>query len=239
MKKEVLYLLLDEYKNVCQIFANVLDAPSRGGNISIKQDEYLLIKSSGEDLKFQHHISILKNGSNILSYFDKLSENIKKPSMEFQMHQLFRNKYVAHYHPVYILPYLCCLDFKFSYPCVDFKMPGKELCDELRRNYIYQECGVIMLRNHGVIVYAECLKDLKNCHKQLRNEFLELNENVFTPDDAVDLTSDELWLFRETIENIARKKHLTLSTIDANSIYNIINLSDEKYRQKQMKAKEF
>ncbi|EIB47298.1 capsular polysaccharide biosynthesis protein, putative [Campylobacter jejuni subsp. jejuni 2008-894] len=72
----------------------------------------------------------------------------------------------------------------------------------------------------------------------LKNEFFEKNNNIFTPDDAIDVESFELWLFREAMENIARKKQLNLSEISAMQIKNLINMPEEKYRYRCMQDKE-
>ncbi|MFX3627531.1 class II aldolase/adducin family protein [Campylobacter sp. LH-2024] len=230
--------LLRDYNQICEVFGNILDAPSKGGNISIKDNQYMIIKASGQDLKQNHKICILENEENIGSYFNNRIINRVNPSMEIEMHKVFKNKYVAHYHPVYILPYLCDKNFKFAHKCIDFVLPGKQLYKKLYKNYQYEENGIIMLRNHGVIIFSETLEKLFSLYKDLKDEFFEKNYNVFTPDDAIDIESYELWLFRESIENIARKKQLKLSQIDIQKIHSLVNMPEEQYRQKSMKIKE-
>ncbi|WP_370522278.1 class II aldolase/adducin family protein [Helicobacter winghamensis] len=227
---------IEDYQKLNLIFGNVLDAPSRGGNISVKNGEYLIIKSSGEDLKEKHKISILKNNVNSFSYYDGVfSTDTIKPSMEVKMHMVFKNKFVAHYHPVYILPYLCANDYIFgNYEVVEFVLPGDKLCSALCRNYTYKEKGVVMLRNHGVVIYAEDIQDVCMLYDELKNEFFEKNDFVYTPDDAVDAENSELWLFRNAIENIARNKKLNLASLKQNEISELLNLADEKYRKKIM-----
>lgn len=231
---EELHDLIKEYYDICKVFGNILDAPSKGGNISIKNDKYMIIKASGQDLKQEHKICILENESNIGTYFNNKIGDITKPSMEIGMHKVFQNKYVTHYHPVYILPYLCDEKFHFTYQCMDFVLPGKQLCKALYKEYHYEQKGIVMLRNHGVIVFAEKLEDLLMLHKTLKDEFFEKNKSIFTPDDAIDTENFELWLFRETIENIARKKQLNLSEISTKQIKNLINMPEEKYRHQYM-----
>ncbi|EHA1186583.1 class II aldolase/adducin family protein, partial [Campylobacter jejuni] len=226
------------YYNICKVFGNILDTPSKGGNISIKNDKYMIIKASGQDLKQEHKICILENENNIGTYFSNKIGNITKPSMEIGMHRIIQNKYVVHYHPVYILPYLCDKNFKFTYKCIDFILPGEQLCKELSKKYYYEQKGMVMLRNHGVIIFSEILEDLFILHQTLKNEFFEKNNNIFTPDDAIDVESFELWLFREAMENIARKKQLNLSEISAIQITNLINMPEEKYRYGYMQDKE-
>lgn len=224
---------IKDYQDLRKIFGNILDAPSKGGNISIKNDKYFIIKASGEDLKKEHKISIFKNNVNSFSYYKDYSVDIVKPSMEIKMHMVFKNKYVAHYHPVYILPYLCAKEYKFeNYETIDFALPGNDLYEALSKSYSYQEKGVVLLRNHGVVIYAEKIQDIIELYNQLKSEFFEKNDCVYTPDDAVDKTNEELWLFRNVIENIASKKQINLAPLKANEIYKLLNLSDEKYRKK-------
>ncbi|EHB6008146.1 class II aldolase/adducin family protein, partial [Campylobacter coli] len=220
-----------------KIFGNILDAPSKGGNISIKDNEYFIIKASGEDLKKEHRVSIFKNNVNSFCYYKDYSMDIIKPSMEIKMHRVFKNKYVAHYHPVYILPYLCAKEYNFTnYNVIDFVLPGNDLYEMLSKNYIYEEKGIVLLRNHGVVIYAEQIQDVLELYNQLKNDFFEENDFAYTPDDVVDKTNGELWLFRNAIENIASKKQINLAPLKANEIYKLLNLPDEQYRKKIMES---
>ncbi|EAH7933874.1 class II aldolase/adducin family protein, partial [Campylobacter coli] len=222
---------------LCKIFGNILDAPSKGGNISIKDNEYFIIKASGEDLKKEHRVSIFKNNVNSFCYYKDYSMDIIKPSMEIKMHRVFKNKYVAHYHPVYILPYLCAKEYNFTnYNVIDFVLPGNDLYEMLSKNYIYEEKGIVLLRNHGVVIYAEQIQDVLELYNQLKNDFFEENDFAYTPDDVVDKTNGELWLFRNAIENIASKKQINLAPLKANEIYKLLNLPDEQYRKKIMES---
>ncbi|EJV0410891.1 class II aldolase/adducin family protein, partial [Campylobacter coli] len=226
-----------DYQKLCKIFGNILDAPSKGGNISIKDNEYFIIKASGEDLKKEHRVSIFKNNVNSFCYYKDYSMDIIKPSMEIKMHRVFKNKYVAHYHPVYILPYLCAKEYNFTnYNVIDFVLPGNDLYEMLSKNYIYEEKGIVLLRNHGVVIYAEQIQDVLELYNQLKNDFFEENDFAYTPDDVVDKTNGELWLFRNAIENIASKKQINLAPLKANEIYKLLNLPDEQYRKKIMES---
>ncbi|EAI0282458.1 class II aldolase/adducin family protein [Campylobacter coli] len=224
---------INDYQELRKIFGNILDAPSKGGNISIKNDEYFIIKASGEDLKKEHKISIFKNNVNSFSYFKDYSMDVVKPSMEIKMHMVFKNKYVAHYHPVYILPYLCAKEYKFeNYETIDFALPGNDLYEALSKSYSYQKKGMVLLRNHGVVIYADKIQDIIELYNQLKSEFFEQNDFVYTPDDAVDKTNEELWLFRNVMENIAIKKQINLNPLKVSEINKLLNLPDEQYRKK-------
>lgn len=231
-----------DYKKLCEIFGNILDAPSKGGNISIKEDEYLIIKSSGEDLKKEHNISILVNGVNMYSYYNKqIIKYIVKPSMEIGMHTIFKNKYVVHYHPVYVLPYLCSDNYNFkdvvNCDIVHFILPGDKLFKYLQSTYIYKENGIVMLKNHGIVLYAEDMNELFELYKEIKNIFFIKNNNFYTPDDVVDSDSNELWLFRNVIENIAHN-NLNLRSLNQCEINELLSLPDEIYRQTKMKKKD-
>ncbi|HEB9310368.1 TPA: class II aldolase/adducin family protein [Campylobacter coli] len=240
---EKLYKYIRDYKKLCEIFGNILDAPSKGGNISIKEDKYLIIKSSGEDLKKEHNVSILINGINAYSYCDgQIAKNIIKPSMEIGMHTVFKNKYVAHYHPVYVLPYLCSDNYNFNKvincDIVDFVLPGGELFKYLQSVYIYKESGVVMLKNHGVILYSEEIDNLFELYKTIKDIFFIKNNSFYTPDDVIDSNNSELWLFRNVIENIAYKYNLNLKLLNQHEINKLLSLPDEIYRQTKMKDKD-
>ncbi|HEC1728384.1 TPA: class II aldolase/adducin family protein, partial [Campylobacter lari] len=192
---------------------------------------------SGEDLKKEHKISIFKNNANSFSYFKDYSMDIVKPSMEIKMHMVFKNKYVAHYHPVYILPYLCAKEYKFeNYETIDFALPGNDLYEALSKSYSYHEKGIMLLRNHGVVIYADKIRDVVDLYNQLKSEFFEQNDFVYTPDDAVDKTNEELWLFRNAMENIAIKKQINLNPLRVSEINKLLNLPDEQYRKKIMES---
>ncbi|MCV3539810.1 class II aldolase/adducin family protein [Campylobacter lari] len=228
---------IKDYQELRKIFGNILDAPSKGGNISIKNDEYFIIKASGEDLKKEHKISIFKNNVNSFSYYKDYSVDIVKPSMEIKMHMVFKNKYVAHYHPVYILPYLCAREYKFeNYKVIDFVLPGNDLYEALSKSYSYQEKGVVLLRNHGAVIYADKIQDIIELYNQLKSEFFEQNDFIYTPDDAVDKINEELWLFRNVMENIAIKKQINLRPLKVSEIDKLLNLPDEQYRKKIMES---
>ncbi len=92
----------------------------------------------------------------------------------------------------------------------------------------------MLLRNHGVIVYAEQIQDIIELYNQLKVIF-EQNDFVYTPDDAVDKINGELWLFRNAMENIALKKQISLiplkvDEIDKLLIYLMSNI-EKNYRK--------
>ncbi|MCR2074863.1 class II aldolase/adducin family protein, partial [Campylobacter lari subsp. concheus] len=84
--------------------------------------------------------------------------------------------------------------------------------------------------------YAEQIQDIIELYNQLKSEFFEQNDFVYTPDDAVDKTNEELWLFRNVMENIAIKKQINLHPLKVSEIDKLLNLPDEQYRKKIMES---
>lgn len=147
-----------------------------GGNISVKvSDRYMLIKSSGFDLKDVFRL----NGYSIIDYEllssfkDKINdervlsflmleslarEKYKRPSMETGLHVLLPSKYVIHAHAIYITLLLCLDNSKelvselfsdYAHEYVEYVTPGYGLYDRLR---LRTNADVYFLENHGVIV---------------------------------------------------------------------------------------
>lgn len=142
-----------------------------GGNVSTKiLDEYMIIKSSGYNLKDVYRL----NGYSLVSQkkFDNVSEpefdatvvnsvisdKYKRPSMETGFHCLL-NKYVIHVHPIYLTLLLCLEDSKhiidklfmaFDYNYITYAHPGFDLYDAVRNSDISKP--VFFLENHGVII---------------------------------------------------------------------------------------
>ncbi|EFP3695820.1 class II aldolase/adducin family protein, partial [Campylobacter jejuni] len=76
------------------------------------------------------------------------------------------------------------------------------------------------------------IQDVIELYNQLKSEFFEQNDFVYTPDDAVDKTNGELWLFRNAMENIALKKQISLIPLKVDVIDKLLSLPDEQYRKK-------
>jgi uridine kinase/ribulose-5-phosphate 4-epimerase/fuculose-1-phosphate aldolase len=164
-----------------------------GGNISVKvSDRYMLIKSSGFDLKDVFRL----NGYSVIDYEllssfkDKINdervlsflmveslarEKYKRPSMETGLHVLLPGKYVIHAHAIYVTLLLCLdnsrelvskLYSNYAHEYVEYVSPGYGLYDRLR---LQTNADVYFLENHGLIVASN---DADRAHAVVR----ELNE---------------------------------------------------------------
>ena len=166
---------------------NILNVQGPGGNSSMKIKNKIYIKASGkrmnetskkdgisicnfeELLKF---ISSKKRYSNkdedeFLEIINQSKEvGSPNPSMEIGFHIAIPSKYIFHLHSVYVNIFLCMKNgpkileklFKdVPHVFVDYKNPGYELSLHISKFKKYPK--LIFLKNHGVIIHSDNLKD--------------------------------------------------------------------------------
>lgn len=145
-----------------------------GGNISVKSDEQLCIKSSGRllaETTQSYGYSICDNAE-LVACLDASSEDTKHtvrggepgstPSMEVFFH-LLAYKWVVHVHPTFLLQHLCqphWQSLKSEVPSlhIPYHKPGIPLADAIFKSY--KDHHIIFLQNHGVIVAAETPEEI-------------------------------------------------------------------------------
>lgn len=226
---------LNDYVELCSLVGNILDAPGKGGNISVKSGNSLIIKSSGQDMKKKDHLVTYEDVSIRVSDFN--GALYRKPSMEYKFHEFIKSKYVVHYHPAYLLPYLCSnveIVSPYDNIRIPYATPGDDLYEAIKEKVLSSfnvDSGIIFLSNHGVILFSDDLEEIKEMYAYIKNDFFFETES-YTPDDVVDHDSLELWLFRNTIENIANKNGLVLNSIPKDEVLKLLNDDNEKYRMK-------
>lgn len=229
------------------MIGGVLECPGKGGNISVKDNTIILVKASGADLKHPHKAVLMKDNKFVSAIKIKknsinISDSYLKPTMEIGFHQLIKSRYVVHYHPIYVLPYLCLNNphqYLSNYTVIDYASPGDCLTEEIKTKYheSVNEEGVIMLKQHGVIIYSNDMFYIEEAFKKIKKEFFITNSKIFTPDDLIDKDSAELYLFREYISGFAESHKLRVNELSSTDLDHLINDEDEKYRQTLMKGK--
>ena len=148
--------------------------------------------------------------------------------MEYLMHLKIPSKYVVHYHPIYVLPYLCS-DYKFNFGTViDYVHPGKHLADEIKK--IENLSNTIFLKNHGVIIHADSIDEIRKLYYKIKYEFDEIDFCTYTPDDSVDKNNPELLLARAYIRGIAKREGLKLKELSNDEKDKLKKDSNEIYR---------
>jgi ribulose-5-phosphate 4-epimerase/fuculose-1-phosphate aldolase len=145
-----------------------------GGNISVKSDSQICIKSSGKllaETTFNSgyticDINILRRQMEESTDSTSLSicggEPNSTPSMEVFFH-LIPYKWVVHVHPTFLLFHLCQKSWKnIVYGAttlhIPYQTPGIGLAQDIFKMYTGEQ--VIVLQNHGVIIAAETLEEI-------------------------------------------------------------------------------
>lgn len=144
----------------------------KGGNISVKSNAGLIIKSSGcriVDVNMNHGFCLcgLQSPLPVFSTEEQYEDHMKKsiiggfgrPSMEAGFHAIMTDRVVVHTHPIHLNAILCSeeapsiLSVLFSdmpYEFIPYHRPGMNLS-----NRISSENHIVFLENHGLIVSAD------------------------------------------------------------------------------------
>nr|DAS04338.1 MAG TPA: aldolase [Caudoviricetes sp.] len=216
-------LALNDYQELKKLINNILDCPSKGGNISVKLKDDIIIKSSGVDLKSE--IDRVSTKDKSFEFYKKWTKiDYLKPSMEINFHKVIKSKYVLHYHPVYIL--LLQDDLPFDADVIDYIKPGSDKLTEA-----VSKCNkkVIYLKNHGVILHSDSLQEIKELYFKLSefNIFKIIRFN-YTPDMVVLENSTDLALHKfifRVFKNITK-----IEELDQDDVNNLLNDENEMYR---------
>lgn len=224
----------NEYEKLLSIVNNIKDSPSAGGNISIKQGKFIYIKSSGKDLKRYSFFKEDVAKVNMLTLESKL-----KPSMELSFH-LKLNKYVLHYHPIYINALLCSsvpdeelkkvfdeieLDEEY-YSIINYTTPGEELAEKINNRK-----PIIFLRNHGVIIHSEVLAMIERYYKYIyKLSYLFPIKNHLMPDDVI-LNNKEINIYYWALRGMISDLNLNPNFLSLSDLIKLSDNKDELYRR--------
>jgi len=162
---------LHSFFSVSETIGNNIElVQGKGGNISIKTGDYVIIKPSGfriKDLKNLNKISVI--GLDDFELKDLLvTGNLLKPSLEFKFHTLF-DKYVLHTHPVYLVLLLSLVNSElilkdiyknFDYDYIGYTEPGEKLYEKINNTKNIR--NIVFLERHGLIVSSDSGKEAVN-----------------------------------------------------------------------------
>jgi ribulose-5-phosphate 4-epimerase/fuculose-1-phosphate aldolase len=166
-------MALKEYVKTCIHLGSYHELiQGSGGNFSVKEEDILIIKSSGRVLA-----ETTETSGFVKCSIEKLKECMKnpsipieasviggsgehsgdqgaKPSMEVFFH-LLPHKWCIHIHPITFLVHLCqstwtSLKSSYSVAYIPYLTPGKDLSFHILNNYKGER--VLFLKNHGIIV---------------------------------------------------------------------------------------
>ena len=192
---QVLHLFFIEYfKTVNEVVflskyfgQSILNVQGPGGNISVKLNEMLFIKSSGCILGNISHndgycivdkkICDTMISTNTNKIIDAKIYGSNVPSMETYFHS-FMKKYTVHLHFTLSNIYFCSNnkdeinieDFKYDNIVIDFFIPGIELANEIYKCY-NDNCNIYFLKNHGIIITGNTISEIISYYEYIFNYF--------------------------------------------------------------------
>ncbi len=184
---------INKFIELTKIYGNdIFLIQGGGGNNSFKQNGKLFIKSSGSSFR--------EAGRKNLSVLDILSGgqikekgfSILKPSMESDFHLEIKSKFVFHMHCLRSIlitvigegdKLLKKLSSHNIYSIgLDYFTPGKDLASSIKNLNIESSEGLILLKNHGVIVFSNDLSKIEkylSLLEVLSTELLNSNNYYF------------------------------------------------------------
>ena len=188
MREELVHL-----KNLSKYCGERFDlVQAGGGNSSVKVDDFMCIKSSGNNLANVDENSgyvtvnnkILMEDINNQSVKDILTYNIigeKRGSIETFMHSILK-KYTIHLHPIQVNRVLVSTRareiVKEIYPnslIIEYFTPGIKLCNQIKE--MFNGESVIFLLNHGLIITSDKVSELYNLLDDVCGKF-EYYQNI-------------------------------------------------------------
>lgn len=172
--------------SICyQLGSSIFFTQGAGGNVSVKEDNKLIIKASGKwlsdvyDENIYTEVDLNKITSNVLKRnfnfkINTLKKNQLKPSIETVVHGTIPKKYIIHIHHINSIVHLInkncktileskLTTYNYNYSIIDYAKPGKKLA-ELINNQILKDVNteVFLLKNHGVFFCSDNLNTIVN-----------------------------------------------------------------------------
>ena len=170
-----------------------LNVQGQGGNISVKSNNLLLIKSSGcilGNIEKDNGFCIVNNTkcNELLNTFNsKLYETklfgYKNPSMETFFH-CFMKKYTIHIHFTLSNIFLCknnceiLKDLNVNYELINYYLPGLELAIKVMEKY-NNNIELYFLKNHGLIITTNNFENIFVLFKNVFNFFNKILMNKY------------------------------------------------------------
>ena len=240
---ENFYNVKKQFIKVCKTLSENEDLiQNKGGNLSCKYDNKMLITSSGFELK---NVSMFegvciterKNINNIIYKHGR-------PSMESLVHSHFKDC-VIHTHPFYLMSILCVKNSKslikklyknYNFDYIKYVPPGFELYKQIKNC----SSDIVFCQNHGLFVnnidLEKCLimtKEINEIAKQFIIKNTKKQEkhstNKFLFPDSVILNEHNKSLNNSIFTNIVNCD-LKPKFLNNKEIKHILNMEEEKYR---------
>lgn len=241
-KIKVFYNLKKEFFHICKLLsANEDLVQNKGGNISFKFDNKILITSSGSEFgkisTFEGYcICEISKPENVIFKYNK-------PSMELLAH-CDLGKSVVHTHPKYLLTLLCCKNShdilskifnNYQFDFIKYTTPGYKLHKEIE----HCKNDIIFCENHGLFVSKD------NLHKayEISNEINNIAKNYILKHNVCSLSTDQHLFPDSAVLPEANKEmndfiyshiiscNLSPKYLSKLDIDELLNMEEEKYRR--------
>lgn len=201
----------DIYIKLAHKYGTSLDLfPAGGGNISVKDDNFIYIKKSG---------TAVVDGLFIKCDMNDINEK-EMPSIEIWFH-LFMKKFTIHIHPIQLGELLngnAMIDNNETI-YINYINPGKTLANEIEKKY--NNHSIIFLINHGIIFTSDSLKELH----ELITKTLNLDNSLYK---LKDYTGRMIWKSRFYLS--IGKLNYYIPDIPVYLGYEVISMNDiDKY----------
>jgi len=190
-----------------------LNVQGPGGNISVKLDDIIFIKSSGSVLGniTYNEGYCLANNKNVIDLLIKKQDlqlketkifGYKIPSMETFFHS-FMKKYTVHIHFTLSNIFFCSSnreqirDFPYKYATIPYIPPGLLLSENIKA--IYDECQkdntqLFFLSNHGLIITSDNCKEVIEIYENMFHYFNRILDNKFNDEFVSFKLNKQLYL---------------------------------------------
>jgi uridine kinase/ribulose-5-phosphate 4-epimerase/fuculose-1-phosphate aldolase len=178
-----------------------------GGNVSVKSDNGLIVKSSGVkmgDVNLHHGFAVCHFDGGFPSFTEEneytefikaSSKDNNRPSMETGFHAILPKRVVVHTHPIHLNSILCSKEARatiktifhdLTYEFVEYNRPGMNLANRIADN---RSNDILFLENHGLIVCSDSAQEAfetterinNRCKRWLANHvesFVDIEEQV-------------------------------------------------------------
>jgi putative hydrolase of the HAD superfamily len=176
-----------------------LNVQGPGGNISVKLDDIIFIKSSGAVLGniTYNEGYCLANNKKVLKLLETKQDLLLKdtkifgykiPSMETFFHS-FMKKYTVHIHFTLSNVFFCTniipkfRDFPYNYEIISYIPPGLLLSESIKEIYdknIHSETDIYFLCNHGLIITGDDVNKIIEVYENIYKYFNGLLGNKFS-----------------------------------------------------------
>ena len=232
-KIKKLYNLLGEFVYVSKKISNNIDlCQNKGGNLSFKFDNTLVITESGSSFDKINYFE----GFGFYDLTGKsIFKNQKRPSMEIDAHMKL-GTCCLHTHPLHVLAILCSQecesilsDLKIEKKIINYCTPGKNLAEiiESEDDIFFKNHGIFISRNSMIEAFEYTQKLDEKCKIFLKKR--STKKEYLYPDAFV--LKEENRFYHSYIKDILSSSGLTPKCLSKEEVKKLDKMEEENYRR--------